>query len=301
MRLPWQRCRMATLTVTPRPPRNRRRLTLARFSEHIIRYAFALIYLVIAAYPLIWLFYSSLKTRPEVFAGVFALPQRLYLDNYIHIWSSARFPQYYFNSLLVTTTSVAGILAFSTMAGFIFARLRFRWREPLFYFLLAGMMIPVQVTLIPNFVLLREIGLLDSYWAMILPYIAFQLSVSIFIMRSFFREIPLELEDAARMDGCSTAGIFWRVMLPLARPAIGTVIIYNFFHVWNELIFALTFTNSPQYRTIPLGLMDFVGQFDVDLAYTFAALSSASVPLLIVYFFAQKQIIKGLTAGAVKG
>jgi len=291
---------MATL-VTPRPSQNNRRLTLERLSEHITRYAFALIYLVIAAYPLVWLFYSSLKTRSEFFAGVFALPQRLYFDNYIHIWSSARFPHYYFNSLLVTTTSVAGILAFSTMAGFVFARLRFRLREPLFYFFLAGMMIPVQVTLIPNFVMLREIGLLDSYWAMILPYIAFQLSVSIFIMRSFFREIPLELEDAARMDGCSTAGIFWRIMLPLARPAIGTVIIYNFFHVWNELIFALTFTNSPQYRTIPLGLMDFVGQYDVDLAYTFAALSSASVPLLIVYFFAQKQIIKGLTAGAVKG
>ncbi len=277
------------------------RLHLDRLGEQAVRYGFALLYLVIAAYPLVWLFYSSLKTMPEFYADVFALPQRLDLDNYVHIWGGVRFPRYYLNSLLVTSTSVAGILTFSTMAGYVFARLRFRLREPLFYFFLAGMMIPVQVTLIPVFIMLRSIGLLDTYLAMILPYISFQLPVSIFIMRSFFKEIPVELEDAARIDGCSVSAIFWRIMLPLARPAIGTVIIYNFFHVWNELIFALTFTNTPSYRTLPVGLMDFVGQFEVDLAYMFAALSSATVPLLIVYFFAQKQIIRGLTAGAVKG
>jgi len=277
------------------------RLHLDRWGEQAVRYGFALLYLVIAAYPLVWLFYSSLKTMPEFYADVFALPKRLDLDNYVHIWSGVRFPRYYLNSLLVTSTSVAGILTFSTMAGYVFARLRFRLREPLFYFFLAGMMIPVQVTLIPVFIMLRSIGLLDTYLAMILPYISFQLPVSIFIMRSFFKEIPVELEDAARIDGCSVSAIFWRIMLPLARPAIGTVIIYNFFHVWNELIFALTFTNTPSYRTLPVGLMDFVGQFEVDLAYMFAALSSATVPLLIVYFFAQKQIIRGLTAGAVKG
>jgi raffinose/stachyose/melibiose transport system permease protein len=291
---------MATLAV-PHPPTRRKAFSLQRVGEAAGRYTFALLFSVLATFPLVWLVYSSLKTRQEIFADVFAWPQSFNISNYVRIWTTGNFSHYYANSILVTTVSVLGILAMATMAGYVFARLRFPLREPLFYFFLAGMMIPVQVTLIPNFVRLRDLGLLDTYWAMILPYIAFQLSVSMFIMRSFFEGIPVELEDAARMDGCSTAGIFWRIMLPLARPAIGTVIIYNFFLVWNELIFALTFTNSPTYRTIPLGLMDFVGQFDTDLGFTFAALSSATVPLLIVYFFAQKQIIKGLTAGAIKG
>jgi len=201
----------------------------------------------------------------------------------------------------VTAVSVAGIVAGSTMAGFVTARLRFPGRDPIFYFFLAGMMIPVHVTLIPVFVMLRTVRLLDTYWAMILPYIAFQLPVSVFIMRGFFREIPFELEDAARIDGCSTLSIFRQIMLPLARPAIATVVIYNSVYVWNELVFALTFIHSPRYRTIPLGLMDFTGQYAVDFALTFTALSIATLPLFIIYFLAQKQIIRGLTAGALKG
>jgi raffinose/stachyose/melibiose transport system permease protein len=267
----------------------------------LARYGLLFACLLVAVFPLIWLFYSSFKTIPEIAGNAFALPKSLRFDNYIAIWTGGRFPLYYLNSILVSSVSVVGIVTFSSMAGYVFARLHFRWREPLFYFFLAGMMIPVQVTLIPTFIMLRNLRQLDSYQAMILPYIAFGLPVSIFIMRGFLREIPVELEDAARMDGCSTSGIFWRVMVPLARPAIATIVIYNFFHVWNELLFALTFINNPKYRTIPLGLMDFMGQYDVNLAFTFAALTSAILPLLIVYFFAQRQIISGLTTGAVKG
>lgn len=260
-----------------------------------------LVFLVLMAYPLLWLFYSSLKPMQEIYDNVFALPKSINLANYLHIWGSSSFPRYYANSLLVTASSVLGILLLSTMAGYVFSRLRFALRETLFYVLLAGMMIPVQVTLVPNFIMLRTLNLFDTYLAMILPYIAFNIPVSVFIMRSFFREIPLELEDAARIDGCGTRRIFWRIMVPLSLPAISTIAIFNFFTVWNELIFALTFTNKPAIRTIPVGLMDFVGQFETDYGYIFAALSSASVPLLMVYFFAQKKIIKGLTAGALKG
>lgn len=267
----------------------------------VLKYMLLLAYLAVTTFPLIWLFYNSFKTMPEIMQSAFALPKSINLDNYTKIWMSGRFPRYYLNSILVSTVSVLGIAAFSTMAGYVFSRIRFRMREVLFYFFLGGMMIPVQVTLIPNFVMLRSLKLLDSYPAMILPYIAFGLPVSIYIMRTFFDEIPVELEEAARIDGCSRPGIFWWVMLPLARPAVATIVIYNFFTVWNELIFALTFINNPKYRTIPLGLMDFVGQFEVNLSYIFAALVSAMLPLLIVYFFAQRQIISGLTAGAVKG
>ena len=218
-------------------------------------YAFLLACLLIFTFPLVWLFYSSLKPQKEIFESAFALPRQVNITNLVHIWSSSSFPRYYLNSLFVSSVSVLGILAFSTMAGYVFARIRFKGKELLYLVLIAGMMIPIQVTLVPNFVFLRNLGLLDTYAAMILPYIAFQIPISIFII----------------------------------------------FAVWNELIFALTFTNSQKYRTIPVGLMDFVGQFETDYGYIFAALASASIPLLVVYFFAQKQIIKGLTAGAVKG
>jgi raffinose/stachyose/melibiose transport system permease protein len=264
-------------------------------------YVFLLVCLFIFAFPLLWLFYSSLKPQKEIFESAFALPRQVNIANLVHIWSSSSFPRYYLNSLFVSSVSVLGILAFSTMAGYVFARIPFKGKEFLYLVLIAGLMIPIQVTLVPNFVFLRNLGLLDTYAAMILPYIAFQIPISIFIMRGFFAELPIEMEDAAVVDGCGRKRIFFSIMLPLSKPAVGTITIYNFFAVWNELIFALTFTNSQKYRTIPVGLMDFVGQFETDYGYIFAALASASIPLLVVYFFAQKQIIKGLTAGAVKG
>ncbi len=283
------------------PMTSRRRAAATRFWGRAALYAFLLLCLVVTAYPLVWLFYSSFKPQKEIFENAFALPRALNVTNFVHIWSSSSFPRYYLNSMLVSFVSVVGVLAFSTTAGYVFARIHFKGRNAIFYFLVLGMMVPFQVTLVPNFVLLRSVNLLDSYAAMILPYIAFQLPVSVFIMRGFFHELPVEMEDAACIDGCGKKQIFFRVMLPLSKPAVSTIVIYNFFAVWNELIFALTFTNSQAFRTIPVGIMDFVGQFETDYGYIFAALSSASIPLLIVYFFAQKQIIKGLTAGAIKG
>lgn len=282
-------------------PKARRQFKGKRFAAECGLYAFLAACLAVFVFPLAWLFYSSFKTQREIFESAFALPKHLDITNFVHIWSTSSFPRYYLNSIFVTSVSVIGILAFATMAGFVFARIKFRGKEILYLILMAGMMIPTQVTLVPNFVLLRALGLLDTYAAMILPYITFQIPISIFIMRGFFSELPIEMEDAAVVDGCGKKRIFFSIMLPLSKPAIGTITIYNFFAVWNELIFALTFTNSKSYRTIPVGLMDFVGQFEADFGYIFAALSSASIPLLIVYFFAQKQIIKGLTAGAIKG
>jgi raffinose/stachyose/melibiose transport system permease protein len=258
-------------------------------------------FFIFMAFPLIWLFYSAFKPMQEIYDNVFALPKKVDFTNILHIWGSRSFPRYYVNSVFVTSTSTAGIVLLASLAGFIFGRVRFRGREMLFMFLIAGMMIPVQVTLIPNFVLLRTLDLFDTYLAMILPYIAFNVPVSVFIMRGFFQDLPAELEDAAAIDGCNLKRIFFNIMMPLSVPALSTILIFNFFTVWNELIFALTFTNRQEVRTIPVGIMDFVGQFETDYGYIFAALASASIPLLIVYFFSQKKIIKGLTAGAIKG
>jgi raffinose/stachyose/melibiose transport system permease protein len=253
------------------------------------------------AFPLIWLFYSSLKPMQEIYESVFALPRHLDISNYVHIWGTSTFPRYYLNSLIVTVISTVGIVTLASLAGFVFGRVRFKFREVLFFVLIAGMMIPVQVTLIPNFILLRDLRLFDTYLAMIFPYIAFNIPISVFIMRGFFQELPIELEDAACIDGCSLKRVCFNIMMPLSLPALSTITIFNFFTVWNELIFALTFTNRQEVRTIPVGIMDFVGQFETDYGYIFAALSSASIPLLVVYFIGQKRIIAGLTAGAIKG
>lgn len=269
--------------------------------QTVVKVLILAVFFIFMAYPLIWLAYSSLKPLQEIYDSVFALPKSLNISNFIHIWSRRTFQRYYINSLIVSSVSTLGIVLLSSLAGFIFGRVQFKGREVLFFILIAGMMIPVQVTLIPNFILLRTWNLFDTYLAMILPYIAFNIPISVFIMRGFFHELPKALEDAARIDGCSLRRTWASIMMPLATPALSTIIIFNFFAVWNELIFALTFTNRQEVRTIPVGIMDFVGQFETDYGYIFAALASASIPLLIVYFFGQKRIIQGLTAGALKG
>lgn len=271
------------------------------FSGKTVSYVILILFFLFMAFPLLWLFYSSLKPMQEIYDNVFALPKRVDVSNYLHIWRTSTFPRYYLNSVIVTVISTIGIVILSSLAGFIFGRVQFKGRNTLFFILIAGMMIPVQVTLIPNFILLRELRLFDTYLAMILPYIAFNIPISVFIMRGFFHELPIELEDAACIDGCSLKRICFSIMMPLSMPALSTITIFNFFTVWNELIFALTFTNRQEVRTIPVGVMDFVGQFETDYGYIFAALSSASIPLLIVYFIGQKRIIAGLTAGAIKG
>lgn len=268
----------------------------------IPQYLVSLAFLLIFGFPLVWMFYNTFKTTPELTANVWALPHRLYLENYRRVILESGIPRYYVNSIVVSVISVTGLTLFSAMAGYIFARVRFRGREAIFYFFLAGMMIPVHVTLIPVYTMLRSLKMLDTFWALIFPYIGFGLPVSIFILRGFFSEIPLELEEAARIDGCSLAGIFWRIMLPLARPAITTVIIFNLVNTWNEFLFALTFLNTPDRRTLPLGVREFADSLgSLNFSMVFTALTLAAVPILIVYFLAQRQIIKGLMAGALKG
>ncbi len=268
----------------------------------IPQYLIAIIFLLIFGFPLVWMFYNTFKTTPELTANVWALPYRLYLENYRRVILESGIPQYYVNSIIVSVASVTGLTLFAAMAGYIFARVRFRGREAIFYFFLAGMMVPVHVTLIPVYTMLRSLKMLDTFWALIFPYIGFGLPVSIFILRGFFSEIPLEMEEAARIDGCSIAGIFWRIMLPLARPAITTVVIFNLVSTWNEFLFALTFLNSPDRRTLPLGVREFSDAMgSLNFSMVFTGLTLAALPILIVYFLAQRQIIKGLMAGALRG
>lgn len=259
--------------------------------------------LVLAGYPLIWMTFSSLRTEGDLRQTPFALPLRPTAESYVAVLTSGGFGRAYLNSFLITGVAVALSTAAAAAAAFAFARLRFRGRETLFLLFLAGLVIPPHVTLISLNRLMGPgaLDLKDTYLALIGPYIGFALPISILILRAAFEELPRDLEDAARIDGCGSLGIFWHVALPLARPALATVVIFNFLTMWNEFAFALTLISDRAMRTLPLALWQFKGERGMYLGQTCAALSLAVIPVLLVYFLAQRHIIRGLTAGAVKG
>lgn len=266
-------------------------------------YPVAILFGVIFGYPLIWMVLSSFKPTREMVQSVWALPQDYDFGNYDNMLHNEAFLRYFQNSLIVVLISVPLLALISSMAAYVFARIRFPGREILFYVFLAGTMIPIHVTLIPLYTMMRDLKWLNTLNALIVPFIGFNLPVSIFIMRDFFAKIPIELEEAARIDGCSTARIFWFIAMPLARPALVTVIILSVVAAWNDYLFALAFVggNNDAY-TLPLGVQTMIaGLGTVHFDRMFTVLTLAALPVLAFYFLAQRQIIKGITAGAVKG
>jgi len=187
------------------------------------------------------------------------------------------------------------------MASYAFARIRFRWSNILFIVFVAGMMIPVHITLIPIYVLINRIKLFDTLPGLIGPYNSFSLPVAIFIMTGFFKEVPRELEEAALMDGCSHWIIFRTIMFPLSTPAIATVGIYNFLYTWNEFIYAFVLINSPSKKTLPLGIREFYGMESVNIPGVITVIRVGSLPVPLFYFLAQERVINGLVSGVVKG
>jgi raffinose/stachyose/melibiose transport system permease protein len=251
-------------------------------------------------FPLFWMVYSSFKTNREIFAKPFGFPKVLHFEHFAEAWTEGGLGRFYVNSLFVTMVSVAIIVVFSSLAAYAFARLQFRGRDVLYYTFLIGLMLPPQVVIIPLFVLLRELNMLNTYWALILPYSSWSLSLSIYLLKSFYLTLPSELEDAAKIDGASLFQIFRLVMLPLIRPALVTVIVLNVVGLWNELIFALLFIQDQTKRTLPAGMLSFYGYHTVDYRLVFSALTLATIPILILYFFFQKQVIDGLTVGSIE-
>ncbi len=265
------------------------------------RFSIAAVLSVIFGYPLLWMVLTSFKSRAELEASAWSLPTRFYLGNFRDVLSMGHFGRYYLNSIVVCGVSVAVASLAAAAAAYAFARLRFRGKEALFLLLLSGMMIPVHVTLIPLHRMMSSLGLLNSPVALIGPYIAFALPVSTFILRAFFESLPRDVEDAAQLDGCSPIGAFWHVALPLAAPALATVIIFNFVYMWNEFAFALTLTSGTT-TTLPVGIYEVSrSSFSTHVPGMTAGLTIGVIPGLIVYFIAQKHIVKGMTAGALGG
>jgi len=265
-------------------------------------------YAVWVVFPMLWVAYSSLKPDEVIFRDTFALPvaDDLRFDNYAEAWTESRFSDYFFNSVLVTTTSVLGITFLGAMAAYALARFYHPAGQATFWLFLAGMMIPVQLAMVPLFFELRALGLLNSRLGLILVYTANGLPFAIFILAGFFRSLPRTLYEAAIIDGCGEWAAFRRVLLPLARPGLITVAIFQFIGVWKEYFFAFMLTSgdvSGGVRTLPLGLanLSITAQYNSDYGSLFAGIVLVTLPILIVYSLLQRHIVKGVTAGALKG
>ena len=265
-------------------------------------------YLAWVVFPMAWVAYSSLKTDEAIFRDAFALPalSDLQTDNYARAWREAKFGDYFFNSVVVTGVSVALIVMLGSMAAYALARFYHPLGRGVFWLFLAGLMIPVQLSIVPLFFELRGMGLLNSRTGLILVYTANGLPFSIFILAGFFKALPRSLYEAAVVDGCSEASAFWHVLLPLAKPGLITVAIFQFIGIWKEYFFAFMFTGGDAgegAHTLPLGLanLSITSQYHSDYGMLFAGLVVVTMPILIVFIALQKHLVKGVTAGAVKG
>jgi ABC-type glycerol-3-phosphate transport system permease component len=265
-------------------------------------------YLLWVVYPMAWVAYSSFKDDEAIFREAFALPpfDDLRTDNYARAWNEAKFGDYFINSVIVTLSSVTLIVLLGAMAAYALARFYHPLGKGVFWLFLAGLMIPVQLSIVPLFFELKALGLLNSRFGLILVYTANGLPFAIFILAGFFKSLPRSLYEAAVVDGCSEASAFWRVMLPLARPGLVTVAIFQFIGVWKEYFFAFMFTSGDagaSVRTLPLGLanLSITSQYRSDYGMLFAGLVIVTIPILIVFIALQKQLVKGVTAGALKG
>lgn len=280
-----------------------RRLSIYRaqyIAGRLLGYLILIMLTVLSSFPLVWMILTSLRDRREVFSGIL-LPKVLTLDAYEFILTEFRILDFLWNSILVTFFTVSVVIALATLAGYAFAHLDFWGKEIIFLILLGTLMVPGAVLIIPLFLQLRNFGLIDSRLGVILAYIGGGLAFSVFLMRSYFKTLPTELIDAGRVDGASEFGIFWRIMLPLARPGIATVLIFQFMDTWNEFIFAATILHTPALRTLQPAVFALVGRYSTNWPALAAGLTISILPIVITYVLMQRQFVAGLTAGAIKG
>jgi raffinose/stachyose/melibiose transport system permease protein len=272
------------------------RLKWAVIGFHVVLGAYSLVVL----YPLLVMLFSSVKSTRELFTNPLGVPVHPVWSNYVQAWKEAKFAVYFKNSIWVTVASTASILFFSSMASYILGRMKFKLNAWVYGLFMAGLVIPGRLAIIPLFLLMRDLHLLNKHIGLILIYTAHAMPFAIFLLTTFFRQIPHELEEAAVVEGAGRFTIYWRIMLPLVRPALATVGIFEFLHVWNDFFFPLIFLRSEKLMTIPVGLSVFFGEYATNWALLFAALAISILPVVIAFIALSKQFIAGLTAGAIK-
>lgn len=264
---------------------------------------FLWLYALISLYPLIWMVFYSFKDNNEIFVtNPFGFPRTLRFENYVSAMTEFNVPRYFLNSVWVSVITVIGTIAVALLFAYAVARLRFRGKTLAQMYIVIGMFVPVQVIMIPLAILVRDFHLTNTYGSIILPYIAFNVSFSTLVFYGFFRSIPFDLEEAACIDGANIYQTFYRIMIPVVKPAIATMVIFVFLAAWNEFPIALMLISDEDLKTLPLGLLFFQGQFTTDWGAMGAAMTVASLPTVLVYILFSEQVEKAMTVGsAVKG
>lgn len=255
---------------------------------------------VLVLYPMYWVAISSLKTNNEFLSSPLGFPAKLRFENYLSAWNKG-FSRYFLNSILINIVSVVLTVSIGASCAYSLARFNFKGRNIIFYTILAGLLLSPQVAVLPLFKLLVRLKLYNTYWALILPYVGFNLPFSIFLMRSYFLAIPKEIEESAYIDGCNAFTTFIKIVLPISKPIIASAAIVTSRFFWNEFLFALIFIEDRSKYTIPIGLSHFRDSLITDYTTMLAGITIAALPMIILFLVMQKQFIKGLTAGSVKG
>lgn len=283
--------------VRVRPKRKKRIVK----PEKIIVYIILLFCLIITVYPLIFTLLSSLKSQNDLFSNIFGLPRKVIFQNYYDLFIVKKIQNNILHSLFIACTTVVIQVVICSMVAFVLSRFKFKLNNALLIFFMAGILIPQQSVLIPITLLAKTFNGFNNYFFMIIIYVAFGVPNFVFITTGFMKGLPREIEEAAVIDGCSLAKVFWSIIMPLSIPAIASAAILSFFGAWNDLILALILLKNNAMQTISLGLVSFTNEQFSNYTGQFAAVIVSIIPTLILYFLLQKQIMKGMTAGAVKG
>jgi raffinose/stachyose/melibiose transport system permease protein len=271
------------------------------FIKGFLIHVFLLSVTMTCVLPLFWMFRCALMTNETIFVDKSFIPKEIHWENFTTAWIEGNFGIYFLNSVIYTASVVAGIVIISSLAAYAFSRLEFPGKNLFFYLFVAAMMIPLPGSFVPLYVLMNKLGLANRPEGYILCMINVGLSMSILLLKTFFDKMPPDLEDAARIDGCGRLGIWWNVALPLARPALAVIVIFNSLNVWNEFILAQLLLNEKRLMPLQKGLMEFGGSHLVDWPLLMAGLTIAAVPIILIYLVMQKHVIKGLSSGAVVG
>jgi raffinose/stachyose/melibiose transport system permease protein len=258
------------------------------------------LYTVLSGAPVLWVAIMSLRTTSEISANAYGLPPPAHWGKYVTAWTTSHYGTYFWNSTVIVVSAVAVLTIVGAMAAHCLARYRFRGNRLVYFALFSAIIFPPQLTIISLFQVLVEYGLFNTRLGVSLVYMAIQLPLTFYILEGFFAQIPQDYFDAARLDGCSELGVFWRLTLPIGMPAIATTIILNLIELWNEFLYAVVLVTDDEKRTLPLGIMRFMGDKLEDVGMIATGMMIAIIPVIVVYAFFSERMIRGMTASVLK-
>ncbi|BFI99855.1 MULTISPECIES: carbohydrate ABC transporter permease [Priestia] len=270
-----------------------------RYTGVTIVYVGLIVYFIVIAYPLLWMIISSFKSTDEIFTHSWSMPHTWLIENYVTAWKSG-ISSYFLNSVIVTGASCFLTVLVSALGAYGLSRFEFQGKAFVLIICLGGLMLSPQVSLIPLYSIIQKLGIYNTHLALILPYVAYRIPLTILLIRAYFLSIPKELEEAARLDGCTSLGILFRIFIPMSTPILLTTTILTAYYTWNEFMFAIIFIDDDSLRTIPAGLMQFRDALQTDWGVLLAGLTISAAPIVMLFLFMQKYFIRGIANGSVK-